>query len=64
MCVTPVTLQVEPLVMMERDNKGALNRLVKDRCKDTSDPAWYLRLRAYWDRETDECIFKQVSTPP
>ena len=48
---------------MEAGQKEVLDRLFKGRCRDAKDPLWYHTLRAYWDRDTDECVVKQVAPP-
>ena len=52
--------QVEALVLLELRNKALLDRLHRARCKDAADPAWYLTLRTYWDKDLDEVVVKQV----
>lgn len=53
-------MQVEALALVEAGQKELLDRLCRGRCRDNKDPLWYHTLRAYWDRDTDECIVKQV----
>ena len=55
-------MQVEALALVEAGQKELLERLFRGRCRDPKDPLWYHTLRAYWDRDTDECIVKQVAS--
>ena len=50
---------------MELGNQEALERLQRDtKVKGPADPAWFLKLRHYWDPYSDECVVKQVTPPP
>ena len=51
---------MQALVLLELRNKQLLDRLHRSRCKDGADPAWYLTLRTYWDKDLDEVVLKQA----
>lgn len=53
-------LQVVSLITIEVHARDVIDKLGRIGCTAVTDFEWVSQLRFYWDRESDDCVVKQV----